>query len=221
MTGAITHEESQEVTKAFRMYGHDFYSNDLQPCSGGFPEFHVQGDCFHFLTQRWLSLRFLGAHPDCTYLTNAGVRWLASVNARAGYVWSEAYKIYINPERFEKMKLAAIHFRSVLSWVETIGMGYVENPIMHKYAMEIIGRQPTQIIQPWQFGHGEQKATCLWLVNLPKLEPTNIVEGREQRIWKLPPTPDRAKLRSKTFPGIAKAMPQQWGHLIQQALKAA
>lgn len=82
---------------------------------------------------------------------------------------------------------------------------------MHKYAMEIIGIRPTQIIQPWMFGHGETKATCLWLIGLPELEPTEIVEGREQRIWKLPPSGDRAKLRSKTYPGIAKAMANQWG----------
>lgn len=220
MTGIITHEESQEVTKAFRIYGHDFYSNDLQPCSGGFPEFHIQGDCLHVLKRHISELRFLGAHPDCTYLTNAGVRWLASVTPRAGYEWSQAHKIYINPERFEKMTTAAIHFRAMISACQTVGMGYVENPIMHKYAMDIICKQPTQIIQPWQFGHGETKATCLWLINLPKLEPTDIVEGREQRIWKLPPTDDRAKLRSKTFPGIAKAMPQQWGHLILKALAA-
>jgi len=202
------------------MYGHDFYSNDLQECSGGWPEFHIQDDCFHVLSRYWVGLRFLGAHPDCTYLTNAGVRWLASVAPRQGYEWSEVYQIYINPERFEKMRRAAIHFRSILSWVKTIGMGYVENPIMHKYAMEIIGEQPTQIIQPWQFGHGETKATCLWLVNLPNLEEPEIVEGREQRIWKMGPSPERSKMRSKTMPGIAKAMPQQWGHLIQKAMAA-
>jgi len=76
---------------------------------------------------------------------------------------------------------------------------------------------PTQIIHPWQFGHGETKSTCLWLKGLPKLVPTNIVSGREQRIWKLPPTSDRAKIRSKTFSGIAKAMASQWGNFIKKA----
>jgi hypothetical protein len=99
----------------------------------------------------------------------------------------------------------------MLSVVKSVGKGYIENPIMHKYALEIIGEKHTQIIQPWQFGHGETKATCLWLVNLPELQPTAIVQGREQKNWKMPPSADRAKLRSKTFPGIAKAMAEQWG----------
>ena len=85
---------------------------------------------------------------------------------------------------------------------------------MHKYAVAIVGRRPDQIIQPWQFGHGETKATCLWLIGLPKLTPTKIVTGREQRLHKLPPSPQRAMLRSKTFLGIAKAMAKQWGNNI-------
>ncbi len=84
----------------------------------------------------------------------------------------------------------------------------IENPIG---IMSTHYRKPDQIVHPWMFGHGETKATCLWLKNLPKLKPTNIVDGREQRIWKMPPSPDRAKKRSKTFPGIAKAMSEQWG----------
>lgn len=84
----------------------------------------------------------------------------------------------------------------------------IENPIG---IMSSVFRKPDQIIQPWMFGHGETKATCLWLKNLPVLKPTEIVEGREQRIWKMPPSEDRAKLRSKTYPGIAKAMAEQWG----------
>ena len=87
----------------------------------------------------------------------------------------------------------------------------IENPIMHKYAVEIVGRRQDQVIQPWQFGHGETKATCLWLKGLPKLIPTNIVEGREQRLHKLPPSAERAKLRSLTYQGIANAMAEQWG----------
>jgi hypothetical protein len=87
----------------------------------------------------------------------------------------------------------------------------IENPVMHKYAKEIIGQEASQSIQPWQFGHGETKRTCLWLKGLPKLVPTDIVEGREQRIWKLPPSKDRGKLRSVTFAGIGKAMADQWG----------
>ncbi len=116
-----------------------------------------------------------------------------------------------NEERWEKMRMAALFFKSLLSWTETIGKGYIENPIMHKYAVEIIGRRQDQIIQPWQFGHGDTKATCLWLVNVPKLVPTDIVSGREQRLHRLPPSPERAKLRSKTYSGIAKAIATQYG----------
>ena len=94
-----------------------------------------------------------------------------------------------------------------------IPMIAIENPIMHKYAVEIIGRRQDQVIQPWMFGHGETKATCLWLKNLPALIPTNIVDGREGRLHKLPPSADRGKLRSKTFKGIADAMASQWGVL--------
>ena len=97
----ITHEESQAVTIAFRDKGHVAYSNDLKPCSGNFPEWHIQDDCFRVLCspEFTIGLEFLGAHCDCTYLTNAGVRWLASVNPREGYEWSDKYQIYINGDR--------------------------------------------------------------------------------------------------------------------------
>jgi len=91
----------------------------------------------------------------------------------------------------------------------------IENPIG---IMSTIWRKPDQIIQPWQFGHGETKATCLWLKGLPKLQPTNIVEGREQRIWKIPPSKERARLRSRTFQGIAEAMAIQWGRLPNEKI---
>jgi hypothetical protein len=92
----------------------------------------------------------------------------------------------------------------------------VENPIMHSHAKKLIGTDCTQIIQPWQFGHGETKATCLWLKNLPKLVPTNIVEGREAKVHRMPPGPDRWKERSRTYKGIAEAMAEQWGSLAEQ-----
>ena len=107
------------------------------------------------------------------------------------------------------MKEGALFFKALLE--ADIPKICIENPIMHKHAVKIIGRRQDQVIQPWQFGHGEQKATCLWLKNLPKLEPTDIVEGREQRLHRLPPSPGRAKERSITYPGIAKAMAEQWG----------
>jgi len=111
-------------------------------------------------------------------------------------------------QRWDDMRQGAEFFKALLDMdIDKIA---VENPIPHKYALEIIGRKYDQIIQPWQFGHGEQKATCLWLKNLPKLIPGDIVEGREQRGHNLSPSPDRWKERSRTFPGIAEAMAEQW-----------
>lgn len=122
------------------------------------------------------------AHPPCTRLCNSGVRWLSE---------------------------AAAFFRQFLTAdVERIA---VENPIPHKYALEQIGRRYDQTVQPWQFGCGETKATCLWLKGLPKLKPTNIVCGREGRVWKMPPGPERERERSRTYEGIAAAMAEQWG----------
>jgi len=109
------------------------------------------------------------------------------------------------------MRKGAEFFRLFLD--APIPMIAVENPIPHKYALEIIGRKYDQVIQPWFFGHGETKATCLWLKGLPPLMSTVIDQGREQRLHKLPPSPDRAKLRSKTYDGIAKAMAEQWGQM--------
>lgn len=191
-------EYSGIVREAFRKRGHDAWSCDLLPTE--IPGNHYQQDIFHLLhgslTWRW---DLIIAHPPCTYLSNSGVRWL----------WKDGTK---NLTRWQQMEKGAIFFRSLLN--ANCHYLAVENPIIHKYAKEIIGRGCDQIIQPYQFGHGETKATCLWLKNLPLLQPTNIVEGREQRIWKLPPTEDRGKLRSKTFQGIAEAMADQWGKLL-------
>lgn len=190
-------EESQEVTKAFRALGHEAFSCDLQDCSGGHPEWHIKGDAIK--EAYGLDYDLMIAHPPCTYLANSGVRWLYN---------SDGSK---NEERWHKMKMAALFFRRLL--YSNADFICIENPIMHKHALALIGVRQSQIIQPWQFGHGETKATCLWLKNLPLLEPTDIVDGREQRIWRMPPGPERTKLRSKTFPGIAKAMAEQWGKL--------
>lgn len=205
-------EESQAVTKEFRRLGHEAYSCDLQPCSGGCPGWHIQDDILNALQATVGHLNFFGCHPVCTFLANSGVRWLASIKPKPGFEWSEKYQIFINPERFKEMEAAAIFFKTMLQYVKAVGKGYLENPIMHKYAMEIIGESPTQIIQPWQFGHTTTKATCLWLVGLPKLIPTEIIlkEKRTQDIWLCSPGPERQKIRSKTFPGIAKAMAEQW-----------
>jgi hypothetical protein len=192
-------EESQEVTKAFRKRGHEAYSCDLQDCSGGHPEWHIKDSIFHVLHRPLytIGLDILIAHPPCTYLANSGVRWLYNKDGSR------------NKERWDKMENGALFFKALLN--SNCGCICIENPIMHKHALAIIGTKPTQIIQPWQFGHGETKATCLWLIGLPKLKPTNIVEGREQKIWRMAPSPERAKLRSKTYPGIAEAMADQWG----------
>jgi len=179
----IACEESQAVCIEFRKKGHEAYSCDILPCSGGHPEWHIQGDVLKHLDDGW---GMMIAFPPCTHLAVSGARWFK-------------YK--------EKEQIEAITFfmQLVLSGINKIA---IENPIG---IMSTFYRKPDQIIQPWQFGHGETKSTCLWLTFLPKLEPTNIVSGREQRIWKMAPSPDRSKLRSKTFPGIAKAIATQWG----------
>jgi hypothetical protein len=185
----IACEESQAVCKAFRAKGHEAYSCDILPCSGGHPEWHIQGDALAEAYSGKYDMMI--AHPPCTYLCNSGVCWL-----------------HKDENRWDKMRDGARFFKKLLD--APIKLKAIENPIMHKYAVEIIGRRQDQLIQPWQFGHGETKATCLWLVGLPKLTPTNIVSGREQRLHKLPPSPERAMLRSKTFQGIADAMAEQW-----------
>jgi hypothetical protein len=194
-------EESQAVTKEFREKGHNAFSCDILDCSGGHPEWHIKDSIFHALCSPKFSLGldFLGLHPPCTFLANSGVRWLYNKDGSK------------NLERWENMRMSALFFKSCLANLKTVGKGYIENPIMHKHAMEIIGEKPTQIIQPWQYGHGETKATCLWIVGLPKLKPTNIVDGRDPKIHRMPPGKDRGKLRSKTYEGIAKAMAEQWG----------
>ena len=132
------------------------------------------------------------AHPPCTYLCNSGVRWL-----------------YSEPGRGAKMKKDALFFKDL--WQADIECIAIENPIMHKYAKEIIGVNYSQIIHPWQFGHGETKQTCLWLKNLEELEPTDIVDGREPRVHFASPGPDRWKERSRFLTGYADAMAEQWG----------
>jgi site-specific DNA-cytosine methylase len=178
-------EESQVVTKAFRDKGHEAYSCDILETSGNNPEWHFQQDVTELLKQDW---DMVIAFPPCTDLAVSGSRWFKEKQADGRQKASiEFFKLFTN---IDCQKVA------------------IENPIG---IMSTNYRKPDQIIQPWQFGHGETKATCLWLKGLPLLEPTNIVDGREQRIWKMPPSPERAKLRSKTYQGIADAMANQWG----------
>lgn len=178
-------EESQVVTMAFRRKGHEAISCDIQPCSGGRPEWHYQCDVREVLYKDWDRII---AFPPCTHLAASGAAWFKE-------------------KRKDGRQQDAIDFFMIFANHPCKKVG-IENPVG---IMSSMYRKPDQIIQPWQFGHGEQKATCLWLKGLPPLVPTNIVEGREQRLYRLPPSKDRAMLRSKTYPGIANAMAEQWG----------
>ncbi len=190
-------EESQEVTKAFRAKGHEAYSCDLLPCSGGHPEWHIQHDVFKAISDYDWDMGIF--FPTCTYLTISANKWYKEQpQPKSG--------VLVGKEReFERFK--AIQFFMRLYNCKILSVA-IENPIG---VMSSHFRKPDQVLQPWMFGHGETKATCLWLKDLPKLIPTSIVEGREQRLHRLPPSKDRAMLRSKTFPGIARAMAEQWG----------
>ncbi len=176
-------EYSGTVRDAFIALGHEAISCDLLPTEKPGP--HIQGDVLPVLGDGW---DLMICHPPCTHLSVSGARWFKDkLSEQAEALW------------FVDMLLNAPIKRIAL-----------ENPI------SIISsriRKPDQIIQPWQFGHGETKATCLWLKNLPKLMPTNIVEGREARVHKMAPGHDRWKERSRTYQGIAEAMAQQWGNL--------
>jgi site-specific DNA-cytosine methylase len=175
-------EYSGIVREAFKKKGHDSWSCDLLPTE--ISGQHFQGDIFEFLKS--FNPDLMIAHPPCTHLAVSGARWFK--------------------EKIEEQKEALAFVEALLNFpVKKIAL---ENPI------SIISsriRKPSQIIQPWMFGHGETKATCLWLKNLPCLVPTQIVEGREHRVHNLPPSADRGKIRSKTFQGIADAMAEQWG----------
>lgn len=219
----IACEESQEVCKAFRELGHEAYSCDILDCSGGHPEWHIKGDVLEIISngdkrillqdgsevdiQGW---DLMIAHPPCTYLTVTGNRWFNE----------EKYGDKAKKRKQDREE--AIEFFNKLLNADIPRIA-VENPI------GIIStrlRKPDQIIQPYMFGDAEEKKTCLWLKNLPLLEKTNIVKPKERikfksgksmpkwyaDAWKLSPK-ERSILRSKTFPGIAKAIAEQWGNL--------
>jgi site-specific DNA-cytosine methylase len=174
-------EYSGKVRDAMRRRGHEAVSCDLLPTDTPGP--HYQGDVFDIIDDKW---DMMIAFPPCTHLAVSGARWF---------------------EQKQKQQKAALQFVKDLMNAPIKHIA-IENPI------SIISshiKKPSQVIQPWMFGHGETKATCLWLKNLPLLRPTNIVEGREQRIWKLPPSEYRWKIRSQTYTGIAEAMAEQWG----------
>jgi hypothetical protein len=216
-------EESQAVTKELRALGHEAYSCDIIPCSGGHPEWHIEDDVIPLLngfigfytqdkmfheTVYYSKWDMIIAFPPCTYLTVTGNRWFnveryGEKAVKRHQYRRDAIKFFMNFANAECERIA------------------IENPIG---AMSTEFRKPNQIIHPYMFGDAERKATCLWLKNLPELVPTNVVEPRvikykngkgtdspwHMETMSLPPA-ERAKMRSKTFPGIAKAMAEQWG----------
>jgi hypothetical protein len=196
----IACEESQAVCIAFRNRGHEAYSCDIQPCSGGHPEWHIQGNMLSVRQETW---DFVGYHYTCTVMANSGVRWL-----------------YEKEGRWEELEEACKIFNLTLTDDRP---GYSENPIQHKHTKARIIRGQDQVIQPWWFGDPYFKATCIWLRGgIPKLTPTNKLippkKGtKEYKRWSMvhccPPGPNRATIRSRTFPGIAEAMASQWGKL--------
>jgi len=185
----IACEFSGVVRDAFRRRGFEAWSCDLEGVDpeGDWPNYHLYGDARWFLDRHPWDL--LIAHPPCTHLSVSGARWFKD-------------KL---PEQAEALQFVRDLLGAPIPHIA------LENPI------SIISsriRKPDQIIQPWQFGHGETKATCFWLKDLPKLEPTNIVEGRYPAVHRMAPSPDRGKERSRTYQGIAEAMAKQWGNYI-------
>jgi hypothetical protein len=179
-------EFSGIVRDAFRERGHDAWSCDLLESERG-PMFHIKGDVLDYLDLDW---DLMVAHPPCTHLAVSGARWFRDKRA----------------EQEEALAFVRLLLNAPIPRIA------LENPI------SIIStriRKPDQIIQPWMFGHGEVKATCLWLKGLPKLVPTDIVEGRTARVHRMPPGPERWKERSRTLPGIAAAIAEQWGPLAK------
>ncbi len=178
-------EYSGAIRRAFRALGHSAWSCDLLAAEDGSPH-HIQGDALMAARSRRWDLGIF--HPPCTDLAVSGARWFAEKQSDGRQ--QASIKFFLDVARLPIDRMA------------------LEQPIS---IMSSIWRKPEQIIQPWQFGHGETKATCLWLKGLPHLVPTNIVPGREPRVHRMSPSPDRWKERSRTLEGIASAMADQWG----------
>lgn len=187
MRALIGCEESGKVRQAFRRVGVDAFSCDLVPARDGCSEFHLQKDLLKAIEEDgpW---HLLIAFPPCTHLAVSGARWFAEKRAQGLQDEALAFVRKIMAAKIPRIA--------------------IENPVS---VISTAIRPPDQVIQPWQFGHGEQKTTCLWLKNLPLLVPTKIVEGRVQRVYKMGPSPTRARDRSETYDGIATAMAEQWG----------
>lgn len=188
----IACEYSGRVRDAFLALGHEAMSCDLLPTDAPGP--HYQGDVRDVLDYPW---DLMIAHPPCTDLAVSGARHFAD-------------------KRMDGRQQASASFFMMLAKADIPKIA-LENPVC---IMSSLWRRPDQVIQPWQFGHGETKATCLWLKNLPRLQPTNIVAGREARVHRMPPSAERWKLRSETYAGIAQAMAQQWGQPAQMEIAA-
>jgi hypothetical protein len=188
------------VCLAFRALGHEAYSCDLQECSGGHPEFHLQMDVFEAIKLKPWDIGIF--FPTCTYLTISANQWYKDQAPRKSGA-------LVGAERRQAREEAIQFFMKLYNC--SIPRVALENPVG---VMSTRFRKPNQVLQPWMFGHGETKATCLWLRGLPTLTPTNIVEGREGKMHELPPSKDRAKLRSKTYSGIANAMASQWSDYL-------
>lgn len=197
-------EFSGVVRRAFAALGHDAWSCDLLPAEDRSNK-HIVGDARDILDDGWDLL--MVAHPPCTRLCNSGVRWLHKPppGRTLDALWDE-------------LRDAADLFSAF--WNAPIERVAVENPVMHKHARELIRNfEPaSQTVQPWQFGHGETKAICLWLRGLPLLVPTQVVEGRMPRVHHMPPGPNRWRERSRFFPGVANAMASQWGGYAIEAV---
>lgn len=186
----IACEFSGVVREAFRRRGYDAWSCDLLPSE--IRGQHIEGDVRKVLDWDWA---LMVAHPPCTHLAVSGARWFKD-------------KL---PEQEAALDFVRLLLAAPVPYIA------LENPV------SIISsriRKPDQVTQPWQFGHGETKATCWWLKNLPALVPTNIVEGRENRVWRQSPSPDRWKERSRTLPGMADAIAEQWGAAMEVRVAA-
>ena len=188
-------EESQAVTVELRRVGVEAYSCDLLPASGGHPEWRIQADALEVVKMEW---DMVLAFPPCTHIAASGAAWFAE------------------KQRNGRQQMA-IGFFLAFTALDHVPRVAIENPVG---IMSSVYRKPDQIIQPWEFGHPETKATCLWLKGLSPLEPTDDVreqmeglpENVKHRVHYMPPSAERGKLRSRTYPGIAKAMADQWGH---------
>jgi len=215
----IACEESQATTKEFRKLGHEAFSCDLLPCSGGHPDWHIQGDVFKIINEGW---DLMIAHPPCTFLTGSGVQWLSNPEDKE-LPFEERRPHPKYPNRRKDM-LDSVEFVKAL-YNSPIKQIAIENPVG---LLSSRWRKPDQIIQPWMFGDEATKTTCLWLKNLPLLLPTNIVSKGERTVFqsgkshpkwyadalKNAKTKEEMQtLRSKTFQGMAQAFAEQWGNI--------